>query len=449
MKNYLVYILILVQSQIFSQDENNYFHLNYDNETIHVKNSEIENFINQKIIELENTGFPFAEIRLKNIKTNKEDLLVEKGNLYRLDSIVIYGNTKISQQILTRLIKIKKNDIYSQKKIDGISKIFEKSKHYRETKPFELVFYENTYDIYFYLEKISKNHIDALIGVNYDNKQFKTNGHLITTLQNNLNFEEEINIYWKSKQEEFQKFKSNIKIPSLFNYNTGISTLLDIYKKYSQYTNINSELDVQYPISYSSNISAMYQYKNSIAEQNNLQNWKTKSLGIGFELNRKNIILNIKNYFGNRKINDNNYSYINSNFNGEYKYKINNKSFFNLKNNTQLIISSELQENEKLLFGGISTIKGFLEDEFFSDKFSVFSVDYKYNLDHSTSGVLFAQQAYFNENNKLIQLKSLGIGTELKNKIGMIYMQYSIGVYKNKSFSLQNGIIHVGIKNSF
>ena len=51
---------------------------------------------------------------------------------------------------------------------------------------------------------------------------------------------------------------------------------------------------------------------------------------------------------------------------------------------------------KKLLFGGISTIKGFLEDEFFSDKFSVFSVDYKYNLDH-TSGVLFAQQKYFNE----------------------------------------------------
>ena len=123
MKNYLVYILILVQSQIFSQDENNYFHLNYDNETIHVKNSEIENFINQKIIELENTGFPFAEIRLKNIKTNKTDLLVEKGNLYRLDSIVIYGNTKISQQILTRLIKIKKKRyIYSQKKLTEFQK---------------------------------------------------------------------------------------------------------------------------------------------------------------------------------------------------------------------------------------------------------------------------------------------------------------------------------------
>ena len=102
----------------------------------------------------------FFEISLK-ILNKYPDLLVEKGNLYRLDSIVIYGNTKISPQTLTRLIKIKKNDIYSQKKIDGISKIFEKSKHYRETKPFELVFYENTYDIYFYLEKISKNHIDT------------------------------------------------------------------------------------------------------------------------------------------------------------------------------------------------------------------------------------------------------------------------------------------------
>ena len=424
MKNFLVYILILVQSQILSQNVNNYFHIRYDNEIFRVKNSDVKNFINQKIFELENTGFPFAEVKLQNIKKNKADLIVEKGNLYRLDSIIIYGNTKISPKSLSRLIKIKKNDIYSQKKIDETSKIFEKSKHYRETKPFELVFYENTYDIYIYLEKISKNHIDVLFGFNYDNKKLKTNGHLITTLQNNLNFEEEINIYWKSTHEEFQKFNSSIKIPSLFNYNVGISTLLDIYKKYSQYTNVNSELDVQYPIFYSSKVSAMYQYKHSIAEQNHLQNWKTKSIGIGYEFNRENIIFNIKNYFGNRKINENNYSYINSNIDGEYKYKINKKSFFNLINKSQLIISSELQENEKLLFGGNNTIMGFLEDEFSSDKFSIFSINYKYNLDQNTSGVLFAQQTYFNDNNKVIQLKSLGIGTELKNKIGMIYMQY-------------------------
>ena len=449
MKNYLVYILFLVQSQILSQNVNNYFQINYDNKTFLIKNSELKNFINKKIIKLENTGFPFAEVKLENIKINKADLLVEKGNLYRLDSIIINGKTKISPQSISRLIRIKKNDIYSQKKIDESSKIFEKSKHYSETKPFELVFYENTYDIYFYLEKVSKNHIDALVGFVHDNKQLKTNGHLITTLQNNLNFGEEINIYWKSNQEDFQKFNSSIKIPSLFNYNIGISTLIDIYKKYSQYTNINSELDLQYPIFYTSKVSVIYRYKNSIAEQNNLQNCMTKSFGLGYGFNRENIIFNIKNYLGNRKINENNYTYINSNINGEYKYKINKKSFFNLTNNSQLIISSELQENEKLLFGGNNTIKGFLEDEFSSNKFSIFSINYRYNLDQSTSGVLFAQQAYFNDNNKVIQLKSLGFGTELKNKIGVIYMEYAVGISKNKSFSLENGIIHLGIKNSF
>ena len=132
MKNFLVYILILVQSQILSQNVNNYFHIRYDNEIFRVKNSDVKNFINQKIFELENTGFPFAEVKLQNIKKNKADLIVEKGNLYRLDSIIIYGNTKISPQSLSRQIKIKKNDIYSQKKIDETSKIFEKSKHYRD-----------------------------------------------------------------------------------------------------------------------------------------------------------------------------------------------------------------------------------------------------------------------------------------------------------------------------
>ena len=91
MKNYLVYILFLVQSQILSQNVNNYFQINYDNKTFLIKNSELKNFINKKIIKLENTGFPFAEVKLENIKINKADLLVEKGNLYRLDSIIING----------------------------------------------------------------------------------------------------------------------------------------------------------------------------------------------------------------------------------------------------------------------------------------------------------------------------------------------------------------------
>ena len=45
-------------------------------------------------------------------------------------------------------------------------------------------------------------------------------------------------------------------------------------------------------------------------------------------------------------------------------------------------------------FGGNNTIMGFLEDEFSSDKFSIFSISYKYNLDQNTSGVLFAQQKH-------------------------------------------------------
>ena len=94
-------------------------------------------------------------------------------------------------------------------------------------------------------------------------------------------------------------------------------------------------------------------------------------------------------------------------------------------NNTQLIFSPKIQENEKLFFGGSSTLKGFLEDEFSTSKFSIFSTYFKYNLDSKTAAVLFTQQAIYREKNETNHANSFGIGGEISNKIGIVYLTYT------------------------
>ena len=74
-------------------------------------NVEIKNFLNQKIIELENSGYPFVKVKLENIKNNEADLLINKGEQYKLDSLIIFGSNKSTKQ-LYRIIDFKKGEVF-------------------------------------------------------------------------------------------------------------------------------------------------------------------------------------------------------------------------------------------------------------------------------------------------------------------------------------------------
>ena len=449
MNRLLLLLFLFTNTLLTSQNINNYFYIKTEDGNIRIRNNEIKNFLNQKIIELENLGYPFVEVKLENIKNNEADLLIKKGEQYKLDSLVIYGNNKLSTKQLYNIINLKKREVFSQHKLDEIFEIFKRNENYIQTKKYEIVFHKNTFDLYFYIDKISKNNIDALIGFNSNNGETNINGHLITKIQNIFNFEEEININWSSQQEKFQKFNSKFKIPSLLESKIGVTSELNIYKKHEEFMNIKTVFSAEYQIRTNSKIKLLFQNKTSITELGSLQNSKTKSIGIGIDFNRNNWTINTENYIGDKKYTDKNFRHVNTIFLSKYFYKIFNKTTVTFTNNTQLIFSSKLQENEKLFLGGNNTIKGFFEDELTTSKFSVFSNYLRYNLDSKTAAVLFMQKAFYREQNETIQANSFGFGGEIINKVGLVYIEYAIGISEYKSFNIRNGIIHIGLKNTF
>ena len=301
MNRLFLLLFLFINTQLISQNGNDFFQINTENDTICIPNIEIKNFLDQKIIELENSGYPFVEVKLDNIKNNKADLSINKGEQYKLDSLIIYGSNKLSTNQLYRIIDLKNGELYSQDKLDKISEIFKDHKNYFQTKPYDIVFHKNTFDLYFYLDKISKNNIDALIGFNSLNGKININGHLITKIQNIFNFEEEIYINWNSQQEEFQKFNSEFQVPRILNSKIGTTSKLDIYKKHKEFMNIKTSFSAEYPIMFYSKIKLIFHNKNSNTEQNSLQNSKTKSIGLGLEINRKNWKIYSENYIGNRR----------------------------------------------------------------------------------------------------------------------------------------------------
>src|SRR5262245_23720176 len=91
---------------------------------------------------LENTGYPFARVYLDSLDLDQDKvsalLKVEKGPLYRVDSIRVYGNAKISNQYLQRYLEIPNGSVYSREKLFRVNKKIKELTYVEQEKPFDI-----------------------------------------------------------------------------------------------------------------------------------------------------------------------------------------------------------------------------------------------------------------------------------------------------------------------
>jgi outer membrane protein assembly factor BamA len=462
MKKLLLILFIFNGTLSFSQDSTEYIYIRNESNTLKsslddeeyfpVAINEIENFLKNQITHYENFGYPFAEVKLDNIIDNKADIIINRGELYTIDSLIIYGDSKLSQNQLYNIIGLKKGGIYNQSKLDRIENILEKSGNHNQTKPFEFVFHKNTFDIYFYLEKSSSNSIDALIGINSNNKELNVSGHLNLDLQNILNKEEKISVKWISEQEKFQKIEGSIYIPFAFKGRYLTNLNFDVYNKYNEFSNTKTQFSVLSNTLGINNFGFSYTHQKSSPENIEISNSKTETVGIKHIFSNSKHKLNYSANFGNRKQETSITIY--SNFHFKYSYQHSFSKQFSLEFSTlnKLILSEELEENELLFFGGTNTIKGYFEDELKSSFYNIITINPRFQLDKSIDANLFLQKAIYKDiynSEELIYPTSFGIGIDLKNKNNIIYIQYAIAFSENRAFSIENGKIHIGLKNTF
>ncbi|MBT6014078.1 MAG: hypothetical protein HOG85_04590 [Flavobacteriales bacterium] len=467
MKKLILIFFVFSGILVFSQEKEDYFNIKISDNNIRnckvdkdgyfqIKISDMESFLESYIIYYENNGYPFVEVKLDNITGNKANLVVNKGELYTIDSLAIYGNTRLTEKQLFQLIGIKKGETYNQKKLDEINNKLTEITYLKQKRKYDFVFHKNTADIYFYLEKESTNFIDGLIGINTIDKEISLNGFVNINLQNLLNKGENIKLEWRSEQEKFQKISTHFSYPFIFNSKIGTEINLNILRQFNSFTNIEKQVRFNYNLNSKKIIKIQYYNLSSVTEGENtsFNNISENSVGFGFIFRNKNILLNGNSYFGKRNIENKKLNSVKLNLNSAYFIPLKNNFAGILRTTSSIILSEDLYINELLQFGGSNSLKGFNENEFFADRFSVGTAEIKYNLEKNTSFSVFFQQAYF-QKKTINEVKisdwpmSIGFGTNLESKTGTIYIQYAIGKTENTNFNLRNGKIHIGIQNTF
>jgi hypothetical protein len=100
---------------------------------------QLKGFQENMLVYLENNGYPFAKIYLDSIRLIEDSvnasLMIDKGPFYKIDSIRVYGNAKISNTFLQHYLDIPNGSVYNREKLLRISKKISELSFVEEEQP--------------------------------------------------------------------------------------------------------------------------------------------------------------------------------------------------------------------------------------------------------------------------------------------------------------------------
>ncbi|HXB42653.1 MAG TPA: POTRA domain-containing protein, partial [Puia sp.] len=265
---------------------------------------------------MENNGYPFAKISLDSIAIRNNELIgvlkIDRGPLYKIDSIRIYGNAKISNDFLQHYLNLPNGSIYKKEKLQTISKRLLELPYVQEQQPWKLVLLGTGSVLDLYLKPKKSSQIDALIGFLPSNSNGTTTsakllvtGQATINLKNSLGNGESLSLNWQQVQPKSPKLDLSFTQPYLFKSPFGIQTSFSLYKRDSSYININFLVGAQYFASATQTSTVFIQITSSnllnldttqvIASHklpDSLADVSSVSIGLNYEFNNTNYRFN-------------------------------------------------------------------------------------------------------------------------------------------------------------
>ena len=450
-----------------SADEKTLLQLEHD--TLVIALSEVENFMKNKIAQLEKKGYSLANLQLINQQKIDHNLFSElRLNLNskrNITDIVIVGYDKFPTGIKKEITKKAKKATFNQENLKQINEEFSKLQFVNQLKYPEILFTTDSTKIFVYLEKSKPNKFDGFIGFSNDDKSKLTfNGYLDLQLQNILNSGEKFNLYWKNDGNQQTSFNLGTEIPYLFKSPIGIKANLRIFKQDSTFQNTITDFNLGYYFSYNTKAYLGYQKTNSVDIQNtnsfSLNDFTNTFLTSSFEhvnFATDNFIfpertkLFAKIGLGNRTISNTTSNQFFGQLEFSHHFELNEKNSIFIKNQSYYLQSDAYIINELYRFGGINSIRGFNENSLQANIFSGIMAEYRYLVAPNLYVHSITDYGYFQDKTAGIddKLLGLGFGFGLFTKNGLFNLIYANGSTSEQTIKLSNSIVHISFKTNF
>lgn len=421
---------------------------------------------------LSRQGKPFSQIRLTNIAFNPSDTISAEISLdisktRQLDDIVIKGYDVFPPAFIRHYANIKKGEIFDKDKWIEKSEKLDLLRFTQQKQVPQVQFTKDSTKLFLYLEKQQANSFDGFIGFNNSEaNEFQLNGNIDLNLINNFNTGEDIRLNYKNDGNAQEWFDAGIRLPYLFKSKFSIEAGLGFFKQDSTFSNTSQNIKLDYQITTDLSTGLKAGFENSSALLDNaipdldIRDFRKSRYSIEtfYDKPKKmNRLFMTSQYvglnfgIGRRESGIVAEDQLFAELNARQIFKINKRQFVFTGLNAAFLDSNDYLSNELYRFGGINTIRGFVENRFFANLFGTLQTEYRYILGsnlyvHSVLDYGFYENDIdsFSEN-----LYAVGFGFGLETQAGVLRLILANGGSDTQSIEFANTQIHLKFLSTF
>ncbi len=472
-----------------------------------LKNNSPDSLQSMLLNELANNGHPFASVGWDSVSIINGKisarLILNEGPAYKIDSISQQGKAKLKAAFLYRYLDMKKGMPFSQQKVDAVDARLEQLSFVEAQRTAQLQMLGTGSVMNVYLQPRRSNTLNLLIGVmpastQTPDSKLQVTGDANILLRNAFAGGETIGVNWQQLQYKSPRLNLLFQQPYLFASNAGLDFQFDLFKKDTQYLNLQLKVGVPYQFSTTKSGKLFYQFQqNNVATTDtayvkatqqlpDLADFSLSMLGLEYEWNtadhrnnpRKGLqamltgLAGLKNI---RKSNDivNLKDPANPGYNygslydtvklNTYQVKLHatiakyfplaKQSAFKLAMNAGLLQSANYYRNELFQIGGSRLLRGFDEESIYARSYLTGTAEFRYLtgrngfffafLDGGTAAYKDQLQEY--THNYL----GSGLGLTFETKNSQVSLTWAVGKRDDLPLNMRQSKIHIGFVNFF
>lgn len=421
-------------------------------------------------------GYIFAKSWLDSVNMDENSfsakLKVDKGQIVKLDSLIINGNAKINRNYLERTLELRKNTLLTTDKIDRIDSRITNIPFLEQEQPFQLAFSETKSDVLLFLKNKKASSFSGVLGImpkSYTTGKLMITGDIDLNLVNVFHQGENLKFKWKKYETQNQNLDVGFAFPYIFKSPIGVGADFNLEKKDSSYIKTDFYGKVMVGNSTSKGFYIYYRNTSSfpIGDNSdttlNYTKYKTNLFGFGVDYcnvdnvrnPRRGIVFKATADAGQKRADEEPNPLFQSTVYYDFSGYIGFLRNFavKLRNSSRFIYSKSIFDNELMWVGGLNTVRGFDELSLPATYYTLGNIELRYLFERNSAVYVLTDAMYFG---KMFTAESarnfalgIGVGIDLSTPAGIFSLVYAIGKQNSNPFSFNNSKIHFGYKSYF
>jgi translocation and assembly module TamA len=445
----------------------------------------------------QNEGFPFAgfdslEMDYRLVQDSIYTSIgyqFAPGKLVTIDSVIVVGKVRERQSFIQNLIGIYPGDAYNQENIDRARRLLNSSPYFKNTLPAKVEFIsEDKAKITIELESRKSGKFDLLLGIlppsdNTAKLQFTglVDFQLVSPI---FRAGELLEFRFDKLMGSSQKLHLRFAMPYLFSSPMGVDGEFNLLKQDTTFLTRTFKIGIPYAFSPTLSIKAYYKNKSSTLISTRryerdttlmppVLDGKDQTYGLGFSFEnlddrfsptrgfriRADGGIGKKKVLRNPRLTENVYEGVEltlpkkeSEIRLEWYQKYTKRLVLMLANSTYWLDQKQYFQNDLMQVGGSRSIRGFNENQFFTNFYTAFTVENRFLLEERSYLFVFSDIAYLEDKVGPVPIMrpwGLGLGLTYETKAGMLSVTYAAGTVAGSPFQPSRGKIHIGLVNQF